>query len=146
MPGLLVIGVGTLDGGDDAAGRLVAQGLRGHPGIAVAESAGIAADILMHFDGHDRVLVVDACRSGAEPGTVLRLDGHRDALPALLSPTSSHGMGVAEAVALARALGLLPPSLAIWAVEGASFTLGAGLHPAVGAAIPALIAQIAALA
>lgn len=142
---MLVIGIGQAYAGDDAAGRRVAEGLTGHPAIDVAESAGIAADILMRFEGRDRVLLVDACRSGAAPGTILRLDARRDALPPGLAGTSTHGMGVTEAVRLAEVLGALPESLTIWAIEGTDFTLGAPMHPAVESAVRECVAEIAAL-
>lgn len=137
----LLIGVGTLDAGDDAAGRLVARHLHGAGGFDVVGLTGIAADLLLAFEGRDRVLVVDACRAGGAPGEVHRIDAHRDALPAGLSLTSSHGMGVAEAVQLAQALGMMPARLAIWAIELADVTLGALMTPAVAAAVARCVAE-----
>lgn len=134
MSGPLVIGVGTLDAGDDAAGRLVARALAGR-GLRVTESAGVAADILLRMEGASRVIIIDASRSGAPPGTLRRFDADREPIPADLSPTSSHGMGVAEALGLARALGQMPDRVTVWAIEGADFSLGAGVHPAVQAAV-----------
>lgn len=134
MSGPLVIGVGTLDAGDDAAGRLVARALAGR-GLRVTESAGVAADILMRMEGASHVIIIDASRSGAPPGTLRRFDADREPIPADLSPTSSHGMGVAEALGLARALGQMPDRVTVWAIEGADFSLGAGVHPAVQAAV-----------
>lgn len=143
MSGFLVIGVGTLHAGDDAAGRLAARALAAR-GLRVTESAGVAADILMRMEGETQVVIVDACRSAAPPGTIRRIDAHRDPIPADLSPTSSHGMGVAEALGLARALGQMPERLTVYAVEGADFTLGATVHPAVQAAVADCVALIAA--
>lgn len=131
----LLIGVGTLDAGDDAAGRLVARHLRGAADFDVTECTGIAADLLLAFEGRDRVLVVDACRAGGEPGCIHRLDAHRDPLPAGLSLTSSHGMGLVEAMRMAQALGMMPEHLTIWAIELADVSLGAPLTPAVAEAV-----------
>lgn len=143
MSGPLVIGVGTLHAGDDAAGRLVARALAAR-GLRVTESAGVAADILMRMEGEAQVVIVDACWSGAPPGTIRRIDAHRDPIPADLAPTSSHGMGVAEALGLAKALGRMPEHLTVYAIEGADFTLGAPVHPGVQAAITACVALITA--
>lgn len=147
----LLIGVGNLDAGDDAAGRLVARRLRGEAEFDAVESSGVAADLLLAFEGRDRVLVVDACRTGAVPGTIHRIDAQRDQLPRGLSPTSSHGMGVVEAVRLAQALGVMPERLVIWAIELADVTPGAPLAPAVAQAVercvdeaPAMLKRIAA--
>lgn len=139
----LVIGVGNDFAGDDAAGRLVARALAGRPGIDVAESHGAAADLVTLMEGRSQVLIVDACRSGAAPGTVHQLNTKAGELPGWLRSVSSHGIGVAEAVALARALGVLPPGLEIWAIEGTTFGTGDDVTWAVQRAIQTVAAQIA---
>ena len=47
---------------------------------------------------------------------------------------SSHGFGVAEAIALARALGTLPQHCIVYAIEAADFTPGSRPTPEVTAA------------
>jgi hydrogenase maturation protease len=140
----LIIGVGNDFAGDDAAGRLVARALEGVAGIDLAETHGAAADIVTLMQGRGRVLIVDACRSGAAPGAVHRLDAAAGDLPPWLRSVSSHGIGVAEAVALARVLDSLPPVVEIWAIEGAAFCTGDALSPAVAQSISAVAAEIAA--
>ncbi len=138
----LLIGIGNDFAGDDAAGRLVARGLAGAGGFDVIESHGAAADLVTAFEGRGRVVVVDACLSGAKPGTLHRFDVHRDQMPGFLTSVSSHGIGVAEGVALARALDLLPGVCEIIAIEGKSFAQGAGIDPAVARAVAELIATL----
>ena len=46
---------------------------------------------------------------------------------------SSHGLGLHQAIELARALGQLPGRCVVYAIEGASFEAGAPLSPAVAA-------------
>jgi hydrogenase maturation protease len=135
----LLIGVGNDFARDDAAGRLVARGLAGAVGFDVVESHGAAADLVTAFEGRGRVVLVDACRSGAAPGTLHRFDACHDALPGFLRSVSSHAIGLAEAVALARALEMLPASCTIIAIEGADFSQGTGVTPAVGAVVRHLI-------
>ncbi len=127
----LLIGVGTPYAGDDAVGRWVAAQLAGQQSFDVMESTGIALNLMTLFENRERVLIIDACRSGAPVGTLHQIDAHYDPLPAHMGQPSTHGMGVAEAVRLAETLGLLPQSLTIWAVEGETFSLGADMHPAV---------------
>ena len=78
--------------------------------------------------------LVDAAQSGARPGTIHRIDCSAEdvALPA--GTVSSHGFGVAEAVGLARALGMLPRQCVVYAIEAADFSAGAALTPEVTAA------------
>lgn len=139
-----IIGIGHLDRGDDAVGRLAAARLKDRvpSGIEVLETDGEAGKLLDLFQGADTVIVIDACVSGAKPGTVQRIDAVATAMPRWLGSASSHAIGLGESVELARALGQLPKRLIIYAVEAATFTLGAPLSKAVAAALESLPAQI----
>jgi len=138
----LLIGVGNDFAGDDVAGRLVARALKGAAGFDVAETHGAAADIVTLMEGRGRVVIVDACRSGAAPGTLHKLDAVAGDLPGWLRAVSSHGIGLAEAVALARLLGSLPPRVEVWAIEGAAFCTGDDVTDAVRARVDAVIAAL----
>lgn len=134
----LVIGIGHPYRGDDAVGPRVAQALAGTPGLAVLDHHGEGADLMDRWQGFDRVVLVDAMVSGAPPGTIRTWDAAAEDLPAHLFPKGSHLFGVAEAVAMARLLGRLPPALTVMGVEGANFAMGAPMSEAVEAAIPAV--------
>ena len=134
--GALVIGIGNAWRGDDAAGLEVARRLRGTlpAGAEVLEREGEPAGLIDAWADAEAVWVVDAVRSGAEPGTLHRLDVADAELPAELFGASTHHLGLAEAVELARALGRLPRRLVVFGVEGASFAVGDELSPQVEAA------------
>jgi len=119
-----VIGIGNPDRGDDGVGRHVARLLNG------TEHDGEATALLTALQGADRVWLIDAAQSGAPPGTVHRIDCATDTV-ATRAPASSHGFGVAEAIALARALDALPRCCILYAIEAADFTPGAALSPSV---------------
>jgi hydrogenase maturation protease len=96
----VIVGIGQRAAGDDAVGILVAGVLaaRGFETRACAD----ASVVLALLEAGRRVVVVDAVVGGGPPGTVLRLDpGELSGAPA---PLSSHGIGVAEAIELARTL------------------------------------------
>jgi hydrogenase maturation protease len=59
------------------------------------------------------------------PGRIHRIDLATDELPQDISSTSSHAFGIADAVALARALELAPRDIIVYAVEGCCFNGGA---------------------
>ena len=127
-----LIGVGNALRGDDAAGLLVARRLGGitHEGEGTA--------LLDLWDGCDAVVLVDTMRSGAPPGTIRRFDTTTEPLPAESRFASTHAIGVAEAIELARILGTLPQTVIVYGVEGASFEAGAPLSGAVSASLEAL--------
>ncbi len=96
----VVVGIGQARGGDDGVGPAVARRLAAE-GLAARESADASALIALLGDGR-RVVVVDAVVGGGAPGAVLHL--RAAALAAGPTPVSSHGLGVAEALEVARAL------------------------------------------
>jgi len=132
----LVIGIGNEDRGDDAIGPVVARRLRDRvpDGVGVLERDGEATRLLELLAAADEAYLVDAAVAGAAPGTIRRLDPIDVPLPRTLFAVSSHGLGLAEAIELARALGSLPRRLVVYAIEGADFAPGAPLSPAVAAA------------
>lgn len=143
MPRPLLIGVGNLEAGDDSAGRRVAHGLKGrNRSFDIAECQGMAADLMLLFEGRNRVLIVDACLSGSAPGTIHRIDASDGDVPPYLNGLSSHGMGVAEAIRLSQALSTLPRRCDIWAIEGVAFGFGTRLTPAVSASVTRCVADI----
>jgi hydrogenase maturation protease len=100
-----LIGVGNPDRGDDVAGRSVAQTLAGElPGdIEVLQLSGEATELVSQLQGAQAVILVDASSSGAPAGTVQRFDVVAEPLPRELFAVSTHGVGVADAIELARA-------------------------------------------
>lgn len=132
--GLLVIGIGNADRADDGVGALVAARLSTEPGVRVLVRSGDALALLEDWADADAVILVDAAAGMSLPGTIHRVDALADPLPAGPACASTHDFGVAETIALARALDRLPERLVLYAIEGASFQAGAPLAPQVAAA------------
>jgi len=133
----IVLGIGNLDRGDDAAGRQVARRLREMlpEDIEVAELDGEATSLLTRLEGAAAAYLVDACASGAIAGTVHRFDVTTTPLPQAAFGLSTHGFGLPEAIELARALGQLPRRCVVYAIEGECFEVGARLSLPVAAAV-----------
>jgi len=143
---MLVVGLGNRLRRDDAAGLEVARRLRRLlPASASVLEWGVPIPgLLEHWAGEDSVIIVDAMKSGGRPGTLRRFDATADPLPIEALHFSSHGLGLAETVALARTLGRLPDSLVVWGIEGASFEPGENLHPEVEKAVERVVRRLAA--
>jgi hydrogenase maturation protease len=144
-PPLRIVCVGNRWRSDDAAGLDVAARLRGTlpDGVELAEREGEPTALLDAWEGADAVWIVDAVSSGAPPGTVHRLDASVEALPADVFRTSTHHVGLAEAIELARVLGRLPEVTVVYGVEAASFAVGERLSPEVAAAVDRIAAAVA---
>jgi len=135
----LVVGVGNLYRHDDGVGVAVIERLRQQlaEDVDVAEEGGEPAALVERWTGRSLVMLVDAAVSGAAPGTVRRVEtvAGTSPGPGLRSAASSHGLGVAEAIALGRALDRLPGRLVVFAVEAADLSEGTGLSADVAAAV-----------
>lgn len=149
---VVVIGLGNPDRGDDGAGREVARRLLATEASKVArilEDNGEATAILAYLDGASTAFLIDACVSGAPSGAVRRIDLAQESLPSARYGLSSHGFGLAEALALAEALDRLPKHCILFAIEAECFDIGAPLSPAVtrgvAEAVEALCRDIAAI-
>ena len=103
----------------DNLGFLVAHTLMGHfdpERIEVMALDRPGPRLIEHMRGADTVILVDAVKSGAVPGTLHKLEGR--ALDGMvMHHTSSHGFGLAETLALADRMGELPPNLKFVGLE-----------------------------
>jgi hydrogenase maturation protease len=123
---LLVVGVGSPDRGDDVAGLLVARLVRCRVASArVVESDGCPADLVSELGRCRAAWLVDATVSGMQPGWVVRHDATASLPTVRRGASSTHGLGLAQALELARALSALPPRVVFYGIEGAHFTRGA---------------------
>jgi hydrogenase maturation protease len=130
---VVVIGVGNALRGDDGAGLAVAEEVRaraaGALDVRVCEEE--PSRLLDALDGADAAFIVDAVSTGAAGGSVHRFDAGSGAIPARELRSSTHALGIAETLELARALGRLPERTVVFGVEGLDFTAHEGLTAAV---------------
>ena len=127
---------------DDGVGLAVLAALP--PALGAVEVTGDAASLVTRWTGATRVVLVDAVSAGAAPGTVRALECRNgqwgDALPT--AAASTHGLGLAEAVALGSALGNLPPHLLLVGIEVCDTGHGLGLSAPVASAVPEAVARV----
>jgi len=140
----LLIGVGNPDRGDDGAGRAVARRLMGRDDCAfeVRESSGEATALINAWTGFDDVVLVDACRGAGPPGSVHRIAPDDAERIGTLQHASTHSLGVAAAIGLARALGALPSRLVIYTIEAGHSREGEGLSPEADHAVHEVVALV----
>lgn len=144
---LRVIGLGS-PFGDDAVGLRAIEALERRPQFAgrvrfhTLDRPGTLLIPLLQTAAH--VIVIDAVHSGAPPGTLLLLsldhirEGMHEHAP------SSHGLGLAQALILAEALGALPQRLEVWGIEMGTLPgpERSGFSLALAKAFPDIVARI----
>jgi hydrogenase maturation protease len=137
----LLAAVGSEWRRDDGIGRVVVRRVRelvlatalGCSNLEVLDELADPLDLLGRWDGADMAVLVDATRSGCEPGTLRRVE--MGSSPVGGGQTSTHAIGIAGALRLALALGSAPRRVVVVGVEGADFHHGKGLSPEVSAAV-----------
>jgi hydrogenase maturation protease len=142
---VLVIGVGNETRRDDAAGLIVSRKLKAElseDGVVVVEETGDGARLVERWRGFNITILIDALRSGDEPGRVHRFEAHKSPLPASLFQYSTHAFGVPQAIELARAMDQLPQRLIVYGIEGKRFDQGTSLSHVVEQAAQELVESL----
>jgi len=141
----LIIGCGNRQRGDDAAGILATERLRALGiealGIQIKICSGEASELMGLWSGADDVIVIDAVVTGSAPGVVHLWDAERP-LRYGKAPGSTHGLGVAEALELARALERLPAEMRIYGIEGRQFEIGSEVSEEVERGVGTVVQRI----
>lgn len=145
-----VIGVGSGFRRDDAAGWAVVARLARHraagrlpAGTELRMCDGDPARLTSLWHGAALAVVVDAARvTPPRPGAVHRLEFDPGGPVPASAGAGSHGLGVYDALGLARALGRLPERLLLYAVEAEDTAFGSGLSRPVARAVPVAARRI----
>jgi hydrogenase maturation protease len=145
VPDTLIQCIGNRLRRDDGAGPYIADLLK-QAGLAddieIQEHWGEGSELMQYWDSAAKVVLIDSACSGGAPGSRHTFDAIKQEIPRDFCYYTSHRFGVAEAVEVARALGQLPPSLQLYAIEGADFSQGEGLSDAVRAAARQLAEEL----
>ena len=130
-----ILGMGSPQGDDQVGWRLIdrlsRRPLAGVEAVAIREPL----RLLDWLPGCRIVVLVDACRSGNGPGTITRIEWAAEQ-SMQQAARSTHGLGLAAVLELARRLERLPRRLIVFGIEverceagmGLSRTLQAGLR------------------
>jgi hydrogenase maturation protease len=139
-----IIGLGNELRGDDAVGLLAARRLRQAVGNSVevieAEMAGV--DLIELMKGVHVVILIDAARSGQNPGIIHRLDASNSPIGVQMCPHSSHALGISEALELARTMGVLPDKVIVFGIEVCNMEAGQPLSSPVSKALDEIVARV----
>lgn len=144
MAVMRIIGIGNLFRGDDAVGLLAARRLRERldSSVEVLEAEGDGLVLLDLMEGADQVMLIDAVKSGGHTGTTFRLDLSEESRWGRLVPCSTHAIGIAEAIDLARTLGRLPKRVMLYGIEIDSLEPGAALSEPVRGGLDSIVEQV----
>lgn len=142
---LLVLGLGNVLCSDDGVGVMavsaLARGFEWPPDVEVLDGGTLGLALLPYLEEAAALILVDAIRGDAAPGSFVRLEG-ADVAPAVEQRLSPHQVGVADLLDGARWLDSYPDRVVLLGLVPATIELGVGCSPAVQAAIPTLVERI----
>ncbi len=115
----LLIGIGNPYLGDDKLGIEVVKRAKkeGCPwDIEILYNIGF--DLLDKIIGYEEVIIIDACKYGIDPGTILKLN-KKDLLKQRVSSINTHGLTLSEILELGEALypELMPSGVEVILIE-----------------------------
>jgi hydrogenase maturation protease len=142
LTSVLILGLGNPLRGDDGVGPRVIEELNRHglpEGVMALDAGSGGLDLLRLLEGWRQAAIVDAADVGREPGQFVRFTPAEARLIESADGASLHNAGLAEALALANAVGQTLPEVVVFGVQPACVGWGEGLSPVVEAALPALV-------
>jgi hydrogenase maturation protease len=139
---MLVLGLGNVLCGDDGAGVMAIHRLRRGwdmpAGVRVVDGGTLGLDLLALVAASDRVIIVDAVRADAAPGTLVEVAGD-DVGRAVYERLSPHQIGVADLISGASLVECYPSEVVILGIVPAMTDLAVGCTADVAAKLDALV-------
>jgi len=145
---ILVLGIGNILLSDEGVGVNVVDALERDyvlpSWVEILDGGTSGMELMEVMADREHLIVVDAVRTGAQPGAVVVL---RDSeVPALFTQKiSPHQLGLCDVLMALRLTDEFPRRLTLVGIEPASLAPGIGLSPTVARAVAPALAQVLAL-
>lgn len=144
---VLVLGIGNILLQDEGIGVRVVNEFKRRftlpSEVTVVDGGTAGMALLDDLLAADRVIVVDAIKTGDPPATLVRFEG--DQVPALLQQgITPHQLGLFDLLGALTFAGHRPPHLVLLGVVPASLELSLALSPVIEAKLDALVAAVVA--
>lgn len=143
----LVLGVGNILLADEGVGVRVVEAFQQRylipENVEVLDGGTAGMDLLDALSSRSHIIIVDAVRTGAEPGTIVRLGG-RD-VPALFSNRiSPHQLGISDVLAILRLVDQEPEHISLIGIVPFDLELGLALSEAIATKVDEMADLVAA--
>ncbi len=141
---IAIVGCGNLLRGDDGVGPILIRRLWeiGCPSfIKLADGGTAGMDILFQIKGVKEVIIIDACKTGAEPGTIFEVPGEEFENIPLPQQLNLHAFRWDHAISVGRWLlkEEFPKSITVYLIEVENIDYGMELSKPVKEAMEKLI-------
>jgi hydrogenase maturation protease len=137
---ILVLGIGNIIIKDEGVGVYVAQRMQQMslpPDVEVLDGGIKGLDLLDFIEDRKKVIVVDAVKAGAPPGTLFRFTD-KDLADKKGMLRSAHGIDFSDVIAIAAFNGK-KPDIVFLGIEPEDLSVGMELSPLIEENVPVLI-------
>jgi len=142
----VVLGIGNTILTDEAAGVRVVEALeqayKVPANVLLIDGGTSGMEMIEDLSSLDFLIVVDVVKTGAAPGTVVKIAG-KDIPVFLRNKLSPHQIGLSDVLASLELLDTMPREIIVLGVEPISLELGMEMTATVAARIPQLVAMAA---
>jgi len=142
---VLILGLGNVLLGDDGLGAAaiasIERDYRIPPGVRLADGGTLGLSLLDYLAESNNVILVDAVRADAPPGTLIRLDGS-DVMDAVRDRLSPHQVGVADLLDAARLIDRYPATVTLLGLVPDTIDLAVVRSSAVDDGLDELVAAV----
>jgi hydrogenase maturation protease len=138
----VVLGIGNTILTDEAAGVRAVELLQSSysvpANVLVIDGGTSGMEMIEDLSGPDLLIVLDVVKTGAAPGTVLKIAGKE--IPVFFRrKLSPHQIGLPDVLASLELLDTLPKEIIVLGVEPISLELGMEMTATVAAQVPTLV-------
>ncbi|MCF7876494.1 hydrogenase maturation protease [Candidatus Bipolaricaulota bacterium] len=143
MGKLGVLGIGNTLKGDDGIGVVLVNELKKgeFPGEVEFHEVGTSGMNILHYlEGLDKAVIVDALRSGGDPGDSIFF--RPEEVDSDISVRSTHDANLLEAIELSETLGERPEKIIIMGVIPDDMSIRDGLSPLLQNKLPDLVKKL----
>ncbi len=110
-------------------------------GVELLDGGTSGIELLSSIQDRDYLIIIDAIKSGFDPGTVVRVEGE-DVPARFMTRISPHQLGLSDVLAAATVSGRLPKNMVLFGVEPKTVELGLGLSDEVRTSFSKLVRAV----
>lgn len=142
---VLVLGIGNLLLSDEGVGVKAVEELENRydcsDAVEIVDGGTSGSELLPYFDDRSHILIIDAVKTGNQPGTIVRIENPPAFFQKKISP---HQIGLADVLGLAAITDNLPRNITLFGIEPKELSTGLDLSTDVARNLSRLVDMVVA--
>jgi len=140
---VLVLGIGNLLLSDEGVGVKAVEELENRydcsDAVEIVDGGTSGSELLPYFDDRSHILIIDAVKTGNQPGTIVRIENPPAFFQKKISP---HQIGLADVLGLAAITDNLPRNITLFGIEPKELSTGLDLSTEVARNLSRLVDMV----